>query len=317
MSHCGAIDSAQLEAGVVNLCRLYQSYLRGQRGLSDNTIRIYLADLKTYIAYINEERIVFPTMDRSILRGYVAWLATKTRNGNGYSRVSISRKLSALRTFYRFLVQQGLFKANPMPSGRSFQMKMEKALPSFLSRSEVARLLDSPELSNVYGYRDRAILEVLYACGARLSEVIGIDEADVKLSDREILVKGKGAKERWVIFGEPTERALAEYLHWARPKLSDGHSSALFLNRYGRRLSQRSVQKLVEKYATKSGIKSGVHPHTLRHTFASHMLEGKADLRVIQMLLGHSSPSTTQVYTHVTKQEARNAYLSNHPRSSQ
>lgn len=317
MSHCGAIDSAQLEASVVNLCRLYQSYLRGQRGLSDNTIRIYMADLKTYIAYINEERIVFPTMDRSILRGYVAWLATKTRNGNGYSRVSISRKLSALRTFYRFLVQQGLFKANPMPSGRSFQMKMEKALPSFLSRSEVARLLDSPELSNVYGYRDRAILEVLYACGARLSEVIGIDEADVKLSDREILVKGKGAKERWVIFGEPTERALAEYLHWARPKLSDGHSSALFLNRYGRRLSQRSVQKLVEKYATKSGIKSGVHPHTLRHTFASHMLEGKADLRVIQMLLGHSSPSTTQVYTHVTKQEARNAYLSNHPRSSQ
>ena len=317
MSHCGAIDSAQLEASVVNLCRLYQSYLRGQRGLSDNTIRIYMADLKTYIAYINEERIVFPTMDRSILRGYVAWLATKTRNGNGYSRVSISRKLSALRTFYRFLVQQGLFKANPMPSGRSFQMKMEKALPSFLSRSEVARLLDSPELSNVYGYRDRAILEVLYACGARLSEVIGIDEADVKLSDREILVKGKGAKERWVIFGEPTEQALAEYLHWARPKLSDGHSSALFLNRYGRRLSQRSVQKLVEKYATKSGIKSGVHPHTLRHTFASHMLEGKADLRVIQMLLGHSSPSTTQVYTHVTKQEARNAYLSNHPRSSQ
>ena len=317
MSHCGAIDSAQQEASVVNLCRLYQSYLRGQRGLSDNTIRIYLTDLKTYIAYTNEDGIVFPKMDRSILRGYVAWLATKTRNGNGYSRVSIARKLSALRTFYRFLVQQGLFKANPMPSGRSFQMKMEKALPSFLSRSEVARLLDSPELSNVYGYRDRAILEVLYACGARLSEVIGIDQEDVKLSDREILVKGKGAKERWVIFGEPTEQALSEYLHWARPKLSDGHSSALFLNRYGKRLSQRSVQKLVEKYATKSGIKSGVHPHTLRHTFASHMLEGKADLRVIQMLLGHSSPSTTQVYTHVTKQEARNAYLSNHPRSSE
>ena len=317
MSHCGAIDSAQQEASVVNLCRLYQLYLRGQRGLSDNSIRIYLTDLKTYIAYTNEDGIVFPKMDRSILRGYVAWLATKTRNGHGYSRVSISRKLSALRTFYRFLVQQGLFKANPMPSGRSFQMKMEKALPSFLSRSEVARLLDSPELSNVYGYRDRAILEVLYACGARLSEVIGIDQADVKLSDREILVKGKGAKERWVIFGEPTEQALSEYLHWARPKLSDGHSSALFLNRYGKRLSQRSVQKLVEKYATKSGIKSGVHPHTLRHTFASHMLEGKADLRVIQMLLGHSSPSTTQVYTHVTKQEARNAYLSNHPSSSE
>ena len=316
MSDCGAINSTQLEASVANLCRLYKSYLRGQRGLSENTIRIYLTDLNTFLTYGNETKIAFPTMDRSILRGYVTWLATKTRNGRGYSRVSISRKLSALRAFYKFLVQQGVFKANPMPSGRSFQMKMEKALPSFLSRSEVARLIDSPELSDVYGYRDRAILEVLYACGARLSEVVGIDQTDVKLDDREILVRGKGAKERWVVFGEPTEKALSQYLHWSRPQLSHGQSGALFLNRYGKRLSQRSVQKLVEKYATKSGIKSGVHPHTLRHTFASHMLEGNAELRVIQLLLGHSSPSTTQVYTHITKQEAKNAYLANHPRSS-
>ncbi|MBO54785.1 MAG: recombinase XerC [Dehalococcoidia bacterium] len=317
MIDCGAIDSTQLETSEVKLYQLYQSYLRGQRGLSENTIRIYLTDLNSFVIYASEKGISFPKMDRSILRGYVTWLATQTRNGQGYSRVSISRKLSALRAFYRFLVQQGLFKANPMPSGRSFRIKMEKALPSFLSHSEVARLIDSPELSDVYGYRDRAILEVLYACGARLSEVAGIDQADVKLNDREILVKGKGAKERWVIFGEPTEQALSEYLHWSRPLLNHGDSSALFLNRYGKRLSQRSIQKLVEKYATKSGIKSGVHPHTLRHTFASHMLEGNADLRVIQLLLGHSSPSTTQVYTHITKQEAKNAYLANHPRSSE
>ncbi|MEC9307930.1 MAG: tyrosine-type recombinase/integrase [Chloroflexota bacterium] len=294
----------------------YELYLTGQRGLSDNTTRVYLTDLKTFCHYMAINDLSIIDMDRQILRGYLAWLATTAKNGIiGYSRVSITRKISSLRAFYRFLVQKSWFKANPMPSGRNFQIKTTKALPVFLSRSEVNRLLDSPDTSTAYGLRDKAILEILYSCGVRLAELEGINLSDIKMETREILVRGKGSKERWVIFGKPTELVLSQYLQYSRPKLSERSNNALFLNRYGKRLSKRSIEKLVVLFARKAGLKSGIHPHTLRHTFASHMLEGRADLRVIQLLLGHSSPSTTQVYTHVTKQEARAAYLDNHPRA--
>ena len=295
----------------------YELHLTGQRGLSDNTTRIYLADLKTFCDYMAINNLSIIDMDRQLLRGYLAWLATAAKKGvSGYSRVSITRKISSLRAFYRFLVQQSWFKANPMPSGRNFQIKTAKSLPVFLSRSEVNRLLNSPDTSTMYGLRDKAILEILYSCGVRLAELEGINLSDIKMGTREILVRGKGSKERWVVFGKPTVLVISQYLQYSRPKLSGHSNNALFLNRYGKRLSKRSIEKLVALFARKAGLKSGIHPHTLRHTFASHMLEGKADLRVIQLLLGHSSPSTTQVYTHVTKQEARAAYLGNHPRAS-
>ncbi len=166
------------------------------------------------------------------------------------------------------------------------------------------------------GIRDQAILEVLYSCGVRLSEAQGIDLPDINFARKEILVRGKGSKQRWVLFGEPTQVALARYLRESRPKLDSGSTQALFLNRYGKRLSGRSIEKLVRSHAARAGLKDGIHPHTLRHTFASHMLEGAADLRVIQELMGHSSPTTTQIYTHVTKQEARQAYLAHHPRAT-
>jgi site-specific recombinase XerD len=318
-SYGGFRGPNQADGSPVNLDKLlynYDLYLKGQRGLSENTTRIYLADLKTFIHYIRTNDVSIIDMDRQILRGYIAWLATIAKNGNnGYSRVSIIRKVSALRAFYRFLVQQNWFKANPMPNGRNLKIKASKPLPSFLSRAEVNRLLASPDISNIYGLRDKAVLEILYSCGIRLTELEAIDLSDIKMDARELLVKGKGSKERWVIFGNPTELAISQYLQYSRSKLSDQSTNALFLNRYGKRLSKRSIEKLVALYARKAGLKSGIHPHTLRHTFASHMLEGRADLRVIQLLLGHSSPSTTQVYTHVTKQEARTAYLDNHPRA--
>ena len=229
--------------------------------------------------------------------------------------MSIARKLTVLRTFYRFLVQEGLFTSSPLPSGRSFRVNVEKPLPSFLGQREVERLLEAPDESSPLAVRDRAILEVLYSCGIRLAEIQTLDLPAMDLTQRQFLVRGKGSKERWVLFGRPTEAALRKYLQDARPELAVEPTPALFLNRYGRRLSRRSIERLVRRYGFESGAKDDVHPHTLRHTFATHMLEGGADLRVIQELLGHSSPATTQIYTHITKREARTAYLKHHPRS--
>jgi len=296
----------------------FPRYLRGQRGLSENTERVYVADLQSFRRYMAIEHLHLADMDRQILRGYLAWLATEGRDGvKGFARVSIARKLTVLRTFYKFLVQEGLFRSTPVPSGRSFKLKVAKPLPDFLGQREVVRLMDAPDESTVHGIRDKAILETLYACGVRLAEIHGMDLADIRFSRREILVRGKGSKERLVLFGGPTEDALHRYINEARRQLMSDPTDALFLNRYGGRLSRRSYEKLVRRYSAQAGTRSDVHPHTLRHTFATHMLEGGADLRVIQELLGHSSPTTTQVYTHVTKQEALTAYLDHHPRADE
>jgi len=311
---------------VSELVEKYETYLRGQRGLSDNTVRVYLTDLESFFRYLSNAGQALSDMNRRMARSYLAWLATEARETRhpysgrkqkeGYARVSIVRKLTALRSFYQFLVQQGMFKHCPVPSGRSLQVKVEKPLPSFIGKQETVRLLEAPDEEDLYGIRDRAILEVLYSCGVRLAEINGMDLPDVRFEQRQILVEGKGSKERWVLFGQPTADALQKYMEDARPQLLDKPTEALFLNRYGKRLSRRSIEKVVKGYAARAGLRDGVHTHTLRHTFASHMLEGDADLRVIQELLGHSSPTTTQIYTHITKQEARAAYLNFHPRAA-
>ena len=299
-----------------SLLERFPAYLRGQRRLAENTVRIYLDDLGTFREFLRLRDLTLEGMDRQTLRGYLAWLATEAReNGEGYARVSIARKLAALRSFYRFLVQEGMFKSSPVPSGRSFSVKLDKPLPPFLGQVETTRILDVPDKSTIMGVRDRAILEVLYGCGVRLAEIQSIDLEHVNMDRREIRVRGKGSKERMVVFGQHAAEALQRYLEETRPQLVSGPEQGLFLNRYGGRLSRRSLEKLVKGYAIQAGAREDVHPHTLRHTFATHMLEGGADLRVIQELLGHSSPTTTQIYTHVTKQEALASYLSHHPRS--
>ena len=182
----------------------------------------------------------------------------------------------------------------------------------------MGRLLDAPVTTSPLGIRDQAILEILYSCGVRLAEIHGLNAKDLQLGRKEILVRGKGAKERWVVFGKPTEKALARYLEEGRPQLAQGNPApeqALFLNRYGQRLSRRSFETLVKRYASEAGTRDGVHPHTLRHTFATHMLEGGADLRIIQELLGHSSPTTTQIYTHVSTTQLKAIYDKAHPRA--
>ena len=312
---------AERECGpaTAELLERYGRYLTGQRSLSENTRRIYLDDLHTFLTYCRQTGGQLTDMDRQFLRGYVAHLATAGRTDGdrprGYARVSIVRKLAALRTFYNFLVQEGWFKSTPVPSARSFPVKLEKKLPSFLGKKETERLLAAPDDDTPAGLRDRAILEILYACGVRLAEIQGMNLGDVYRERREILVRGKGNKERWTLYGGPASEALDNYLSEGRPHLSGGvgGEEPLFVNRYGGRLSRRSIEKIVSNYAARAGLKEGIHTHTLRHSFATHMLEGDADLRVIQELMGHSSVSTTQMYTHITKQEARRAYLSFHP----
>ena len=301
----------------------FPAYVRGQRGLSENTERVYLADLQALREYLWLNDMRLEDMDRATVRGYLAWLATPVRDGGkGYERVSVSRKLTVLRAFYLFLVQEGMFKSTPVPSGRSFRMKVSKPLPTFLGHSEAERLLDAPDDSSTMGMRDKAILELLYSSGVRLAEIHGMNLQDINFGQRTILVRGKGNKERETLYGQPAEDALMRYLNEARPLL-DGEAppgektGALFLNRYGKRLSRRSIESLVRKHGTAAGTRDEVHPHTLRHTYATHMLEGGADLRVIQELLGHSSPQTTQIYTHVTNAEALHAYLAHHPRADE
>jgi integrase/recombinase XerC len=209
-------------------------------------------------------------------------------------------------------VREEILTANPLQEASS--PKLDRRLPSFLSIDEITRILEAPDLTTPQGQRDRALLELLYASGLRVSELVKLNPEQVNLDTREVRVWGKGAKERVVLMGEPAAGALTAYLGQDSPRLPDEkRSRALFLNRYGERLTERSVQSLLEKYAKKVGIGKRVHPHMLRHTFATHLLDGGADLRVVQELLGHASLSSTQVYTHVSKSQAKKIYLSAHP----
>ena len=288
----------------------FSTHLSAERGLATLTVRNYTTDLTALAEYMRIKRIPrLGNLDRLALRSYLAWLVQL-----GYARSSVVRKLSALRSFLRWLAKEGLIEGDPLP--RRGVMKRERRLPDFLSQRDSARLVEAPDSTTPVGLRDRAILEVAYGSGLRVSEVRGLDVASVNLHTGELRVVGKGSKERIVIFGDAAKSALYAYLGEARPKMANRTSgAALFLNRYGGRLTQRSIQQKVRRYAAKAGLRSGVHTHTLRHSFATHLLEGGADLRVVQELLGHSSPATTQIYTHVTQRQAREIYMAAHPRA--
>jgi len=211
-------------------------------------------------------------------------------------------------------MQQNFISSNPLLTVSS--PKLEKRLPSFLSSDEVAQLLETPDTTTPQGQRDRAMLEFLYASGLRVSEIVGLDLVSVNIEAREIRVWGKGAKERMVLIGKPAASALDMYLHEGRRQLlGNSRTEALFINRYGKRLSKRSLQKAISRYALEAGLDKRVFPHMVRHSFATHLLDGGADLRVVQELLGHANLSTTQIYTHVTQSQARKVYLAAHPRA--
>ena len=293
----------------------YINYLEAERNVSPYTVRNYTADLcgsknmKGFFTFLKEKNVSsLDKVDRHILRDYMGYLVEQ-----GIVKASIARKLSAIRSFYRYLTREGVLRTNPIEKASS--PKLDKRLPSFLTIDEIERLLAAADLSDPVGQRDRAILELLYASGLRVSELAQLTLGQIDFDTNEIRVWGKGAKERVVLMGEPAAMALKKYLRKGRPKLLDGKkkNSAFFLNRDGGRLSERSIQRMLEKYARVAGINKRVHPHMLRHTFATHLLDGGADLRVVQELLGHASLNSTQIYTHVTKSQARKVYLSAHP----
>ncbi len=286
----------------------YLNYLEAERNVSPYTVRNYKADLLDYFGFLRLKKIdSLTSVDKHVLRDYLQHLMEQ-----GTVKASIARKLSAIRSFYRYLLREHMIAASPVAETSS--PKLDKRLPSFLTTDEVTRLLESPDLSLPKGRRDRAILELLYAAGLRVSELARLNIEQVNLSTREIRVWGKGAKERMVLMGEPAADALSAYLKQGRPELAgEKKTGAVFLNRDGGRLTERSVQYILQEYASRAGIGKRVHPHMLRHTFATHMLDGGADLRVVQHLLGHADLSTTQIYTHISKQRAKKVYLAAHP----
>ena len=290
----------------------FETHLKAERGLAALTVRNYKTDVQPLYDFMRLRSVAgLRALDRYALRAYLAWLVEL-----GYVKSSIVRKLSALRSFLRWLVSERLIDGDPLP--RRGVMKRDSRLPRFLSQEEAARLVLAPDTSERFGLRDRALLEVVYAGGLRVSEARDLDVSDINFESRELRVRGKGSKERVVLIGNAAKDALAIYLSQERPKLAGRDSgSAVFLNRFGSRLSQRSIQEKVRRYAAKVGLRSDVHTHTLRHSFATHLLEGGADLRVVQELLGHASPATTQIYTHVTQSKAREVYLSAHPRAKE
>lgn len=295
----------------------YIDYLEAERNASPYTIRNYANDLiggkreetgKGFFQFLRLRRIgSLEEVDNHTMRDYIGWLMDQ-----GIVKESIARKLSAIRSFYRYLKREGILKTNPLE--RASSPKLDRRLPSFLTTKETVRLITAPDVSSAVGLRDRALMELLYASGLRVSELVSLNLEQVDLDTKEIRVLGKGSKERMVLMGEPAARALNMYLKYGRPELlGEQRNRAVFVSKYGKRLIERRVQKILTEYARQAGIGKKVHPHMLRHTFATHLLDGGADLRVVQELLGHANLATTQIYTHVSKSQARKVYLSAHP----
>ena len=289
---------------------LYITHLDVEKDASPYTLRNYSHEIRQFLDFLKDEGIdTWDDVDRQVLRRYILWLRKE-----GYVEASMARKLSELRSFCRYLLQEGFLDSNPIDLVSS--PKVPKRLPRYLKPDEVEALLNAPDVSKPLGQRDKAILELLYAAGVRLSELVSLNLGDLNLEAGQMLVWGKGGKERVVLLGDPAVRALRAYINDGRGKLaSEKTTSALLLNRFGGRLSRRSIGLILDKYSKLAGLWKKVTPHLLRHTFATHMLEGGAGLRVVQELLGHAQPTTTEIYTHVTASRLREVYMKSHPRA--
>ena len=283
--------------------RAYLRHLSAERNLSPYTVRNYATDLRQFFHFLEREGLELGSLTRQDFRIYLALLHQR-----GTAPASVARKVSTVRSFYKFLVREGVVPSNPLAEVRG--PRRPRRLPSYLTYEHVAALIEAADEESPQGLRDRALLELVYAAGVRLSEAVGLDVDDLDLDEATARVMGKGGKERIVLLGVPAVAALRRYLSEGRPFLARGrHERALFLNRDGQRLSGRWVQEVIKKYALKAGIDKRVWPHLLRHSFATHLLDGGADLRVVQELLGHATPTSTQVYLHVTQERQRQRYL--------
>ncbi len=285
----------------------FLKYLEVERHYSEHTIISYKTDLEEFNEYLGNKNI--KDTDYKFIRDYLTYMFDKK-----YEKKTISRHISTLRSFYKYLLEEKIIKKNPMTLISN--PKLDKKLPNFLYYDELEILLNIPDRSTTLGLRDALILELLYSTGIRVSELINIKLKDINRSDKKILIMGKGSKERYVLYGEVLDNLLDVYLSNSRSKLNK-NSDYLILNKDGNQITDRGIRLIISKVLKKGEIDYHVSPHTLRHTFATHMLENGADLKSVQELLGHENLSTTQVYTHVTNERLRSVYLKTHPRAKE
>jgi integrase/recombinase XerC len=292
----------------------FLTHLGLEKNASPQTVKSYREDLSQALQFIRDltkqQSLPAEEWNTRHLRAFVSWL-----HGQKYAKSTVARRLAAVRTFGKFLCRQGTLETNPAVGLRG--PRQEKKLPHFLTLEDITRLLDVPGGATWLGRRDRAILEVLYSAGLRVSELVGLNLPDVSLADGILTIRGKGKKERLALLGELATAALRAWMA-DRPEVLAGASrvtDAVFLNRNGTRLTTRSVGRLVEKHLKRAGLDPRTTPHTLRHSFATHLLDNGADIRGVQELLGHKSLATTQVYTHVTAKRLNEAYQKAHPRA--
>ena len=283
----------------------FMNYLKIEKNASGHTVLNYSVDLKDFASFLGSSSV--ESVNYLFLRKYLAHMKEKN-----YSKRTVARKLASLRSFFKFLYREGYIKTNPS-SGISTP-KLDKKLPIFLDTDEVSKLIEAPDEKDLSGLRDRALMETLYSTGIRVSELVGMNLSEIDFISGVIKVFGKGKKERLAPIGDKALRAIRNYLDKRGiGKLND--KKAVFLNKDGGRLTDRSVRRIIEKYIKRTSLREGVSPHTLRHSFATHLLNRGADLRSVQELLGHMNLSTTQIYTHVTTQRLKEVYDKAHPRA--
>jgi len=288
----------------------YLSVLSLEKNLSHNTVISYKNDITSFIAFLSSKNIDDPSQITYLhLSDFF-----KQLNELGLSKTSAARYYSSLKGFFKYLFQSNYIKSNPIEKVET--PKLSKNLPNVLSINEVEKVLNQPDTNNKFGLRDKAILELFYACGVRISELLNLKISDLFFNEEMIRVFGKGSKERLIPIGESAINWITNYLKNSRPLLMKKLKSEnyVFLNSRGTKLSRMGVWKIVDRYVNEAGIKKEVHPHTFRHSFATHLLEGGADLRAVQEMLGHSDISTTQIYTHIDREYIKQVHKDYHPR---
>jgi integrase/recombinase XerD len=294
-----------LEADV----RTFLSYLRVEKGLSDNTIQSYRRDMLKFVGFLNEQNLVTAKIQRQDVVDFLATLYKRRLDSR-----SVARHLVTIRHFFRFSLLEGFIKEDPAATIES--PKFRQSLPYFLSVEEVERLLAQPDTSSAIGLRDKAIIELMYSTGIRVSELAGIRVGDLQLDAGCLRCIGKGNKERLVPVGKKALAVVEAYMKKSRPELlKDNASANLFLNQRGRPMDRVMIWKMMGRYGRKAALRKPLKPHTLRHSFATHLLDRGADLRSVQMMLGHSDISTTQIYTHVVEERLKQVYKAHHPRA--
>ncbi|MDD4803323.1 MAG: tyrosine recombinase XerC [Syntrophomonas sp.] len=294
----------------------FLTHLRVEKSASQLTLISYKTDLIQFFDFlagyyhINREELTVSSLNHLAVREYISNMQKKE-----LSRATIARKLAALRSYVKYLCRENVLEGNPIANIST--PKQEKKLPRFLYTMEIDMLLDAPDTTKQAGMRDKAILETLYAAGVRVSELVGINLSDLDLDEEWIIIRGKGSKERLAPLGRKAKAALINYIVNGRPYYlfkSKAANDALFLNKSGTRISARSIRNIINKYVEQLAINHKVSPHTLRHSFATHLLNGGADLRAVQELLGHVKLSTTQIYTHLTRDRIKAIHNESHPR---